>query len=111
MGRVFLPYIKGVTDKIAKVLRKNDIFAQFLASGTIRQRMRSVKDGINLNNLKECTRLTVHARKFISVRLSVHFRKDLRSMEPISGMNDHTPQPLHNTPLKPNIKYVWKMQQ
>ena len=52
MGRVFLPYIKGVTDKIARVLRKNEIFAQFSASGTIRQKMRSVKDGINPEQLK-----------------------------------------------------------
>lgn len=51
-GRVFLPYIQGVTDKIAKILRKKNIITQFLAPRTIRQGMRSVKDNINRHQLK-----------------------------------------------------------
>ena len=46
-GRVFLPYIKGVTYKISKVLGRSNIFAQFSAAGTIRQNMHSFKDIIS----------------------------------------------------------------
>ena len=46
-GRVFLPYIQGVTDKIAKILRRKDIVMQFSAPRTIKQGMRSVKDDID----------------------------------------------------------------
>lgn len=51
-GRVFLPYILGVTDKIAKILKKKNISTQFSAPGTIRQSMRSVKDNIDRHQLK-----------------------------------------------------------
>lgn len=50
--RVFLPYIHGVTDKIAKILRKKNINTQFSAPGTIRQGMRSIKDSIDRHQLK-----------------------------------------------------------
>ena len=51
-GRVFLPYIHGVTDKNAKVLRRKNISTQFSTPGTIRQSMRSVKDDIDKHQLK-----------------------------------------------------------
>jgi hypothetical protein len=43
-SRAFLPYIRGVTDKIAKVLRRKEIMTSFKPLITIRQRMKSVKD-------------------------------------------------------------------
>ena len=46
-GRVFLPYIKGVTDNISRVLGRNDIIAQFSPGGAIRKNMHSVKDSIS----------------------------------------------------------------
>ena len=42
--KAYLPYIQGVTDKIAKVLAKKDIRATFKPLVTIRQKMKSVKD-------------------------------------------------------------------
>ena len=42
-----LPYIKGVTDRISKVLRKKEIEASFNTVETIRQKMRSLKDKID----------------------------------------------------------------
>ena len=51
-GRVFLPYIHGVTNKIAKILKKKIIITHFSAPGTIRQGMRSVKDVIEKHQLK-----------------------------------------------------------
>jgi hypothetical protein len=54
-GKVYLPFIQGITDKIAKILRKNNINTQFTTCGTIRQMMRSVKDNINHQNSRVCT--------------------------------------------------------
>ena len=51
-GKVFLPYIQGVTDKMAKILRKKNIVTQFSAPGTIRQSLKSVKDNIDKQQLK-----------------------------------------------------------
>jgi hypothetical protein len=45
--KAFLPYIRGVTDKIAKVLRRKEIMIAFKPLITIRQRMKSVKDPID----------------------------------------------------------------
>ena len=39
-----IPYIQGVTDKIAKILNKKNIKTAFKPLSTIKQRMRSVKD-------------------------------------------------------------------
>lgn len=51
-GKVYLPFIQGVTDKTAKILRKKDINTQFTTCGTIRQMMRSVKDNIDHQQIK-----------------------------------------------------------
>jgi hypothetical protein len=45
--KAFLPYIRGVTDKIAKVLKRKEIMTSFKPLITIRQRMKSVKDPID----------------------------------------------------------------
>jgi hypothetical protein len=45
--KVHLPYIQGVTDKIAKILKRKEITTSFKPLMTIRQRMRSVKDPID----------------------------------------------------------------
>jgi hypothetical protein len=45
--KAFLPYIRGVTDKIAKVLKRKEIKISFKPLITIRQRMNSVKDPID----------------------------------------------------------------
>jgi hypothetical protein len=45
--KAFLPYIRGVTDKIAKVLKRKEIKTNFKPLITIRQRMKSVKDPID----------------------------------------------------------------
>ena len=46
--KAYLPYIHGVTDKLAKVLAKKDIGTSFKPLMTIRQRMKSVKDNPDL---------------------------------------------------------------
>jgi len=40
----YLPYIQGVTNKLAKILRKKNIKTLFKTLTTIKQRMKSVKD-------------------------------------------------------------------
>jgi len=47
--KVSLPYIKGTTSKITKILNKQNINVAFTPSNTIRQLFNSVKDPINPN--------------------------------------------------------------
>lgn len=47
--KVSLPYIKGATDKITKILNKHSINVAFTPANTIRQLFNSVKDPINPN--------------------------------------------------------------
>ena len=42
-----MPYIKGVTDKIAKVLKKKDTKTSFKTVQTIKQKMRPIKNPID----------------------------------------------------------------
>ena len=51
-GKVYLPFIQGITDEIEFFLRKKDINTQFTTCGTIRQMMRLVKDNIDHQQLK-----------------------------------------------------------
>jgi predicted GIY-YIG superfamily endonuclease len=48
----YLPYIQGVTNKIAKFLNKKDIKTSFRPLDTIKQKMRSVKDKLDQLNCK-----------------------------------------------------------
>jgi predicted GIY-YIG superfamily endonuclease len=48
----YLPYIQGVTDRIAKVLRKKEIMTSFKPPETIKQKMRSVKDKLDHHKCK-----------------------------------------------------------
>ena len=45
--RAYLPYIQGVTDKISRILNKNNITTSFKPLETIKKRMRSLKDPID----------------------------------------------------------------
>jgi len=48
----YLPYIQGVTDRIARILSKKEIKTSFKPLVTIKQSMRSVKDKLNPKNGK-----------------------------------------------------------
>ena len=43
----YLPYIQGVTNKISRILNKNNITTSFKPLETIKKRMRFVKDPID----------------------------------------------------------------
>ena len=43
----YLPYIQGVTDKISRILNKNNIMTLFKPLETIKKIMRSVKDPVD----------------------------------------------------------------
>ena len=49
--RAYLPYIQGITDKIAIILKKKRIPTSFKPVQTIRQKMRPVKDPIDPKQL------------------------------------------------------------
>jgi hypothetical protein len=48
----YLPYIQGVTDKIANILRKKEIKTSFKPHETIKQNLRSVKDKLDTHKRK-----------------------------------------------------------
>ena len=50
--RIFLPYIKGTTDKLAKTLKRNKIQTFFTPPNTIRNMVNSLKDPINPKTYK-----------------------------------------------------------
>jgi hypothetical protein len=47
VSKVFLPYIQGTTDKLARILKKKNIGATFKPINTIRNSLRSVKDPVD----------------------------------------------------------------
>lgn len=49
-NKSYVPFIQGITDKLARVLRKRNIDTSFKRLTTIRQKMRSLKD--NLDHLQ-----------------------------------------------------------
>lgn len=53
----FLPYIQGVTDRIGKILRKNDIKSIFQSSGKISQMLPSPKDSLDTLSSKGVYRI------------------------------------------------------
>ena len=46
-SKAYLPYIQGVTDKLAKVLAKNNIGTSFKPLSTIKHTMKSIKDNLD----------------------------------------------------------------
>lgn len=50
--KAYLPYVQGVDDKIAKVLKRREITTSFKPIVTNRQKMRSVKDTIDHQQYK-----------------------------------------------------------
>lgn len=49
---VLLPFIHGTTDKIARVLKRNNVFATFKPLNTIKISLRFVKDPVNPKDMK-----------------------------------------------------------
>lgn len=47
--KAYLPYIQGVIDKIARVLRKNNIITSFKPLVTLRHNMDSITDTIDIH--------------------------------------------------------------
>ena len=48
--KMSLPYIKGTTDQIAEILRKQDIWITFTPPNTIGKMVDSAKDQVDLKN-------------------------------------------------------------
>lgn len=90
-SKIPLPYIKGTTDKIAKILNKHNINAAFTPPNTIRQLFDSVKDSINPNHRKgvysipfSCSKEYIgEIGRSFNIRIKEH-TADLRKKEPQS---------------------------
>ena len=72
----YLPYIKGVTEKIAKILKKKDITTSFETLQTIKQRMRPIKDPIDHKKGKESTKYPAPVSFATLVKLDVPLTLD-----------------------------------
>ena len=59
----YLPYIQGVTDKIARILSKKEIKTTFRPPETIKQKMRSVKDNLDHRKYKGVYKIECSCRK------------------------------------------------
>lgn len=51
-SNVLHPFIQGTADKIARVLRKHDVYSTFKPSNTIRSSLKTIKDPMNLKDMK-----------------------------------------------------------
>lgn len=107
-GRVFLPYIQGVTDKIAKILKKKNIITQFSALGTIRQKMRSIKDNINRQHLKGVYKIDCSCGKSyigetgrsLQTRLKEHGADIRNERSRTSALAEHSSKTKHHVCLE-----------
>jgi len=77
-GIVFLPYIHGITDKIAKILKKKNIITHFSAPSTIRQSLKSVKDDIDNHQLKGVYKIECSCGKSYIVETGRSLQKRLK---------------------------------
>jgi predicted GIY-YIG superfamily endonuclease len=107
-GKVYLPFIQGITDKIAKFLRKNNINTQFTTCGTIRQMMRSVKDNINRQNLKVVYKIDCSCGKSyigetgrsLKIRLKEHEADIKNERSRTSALAEHSSKTKHHVCLE-----------
>jgi len=107
-GKVYLPFIKGVTDKIAKILRKNNIDTQFTTCGMIRQMMRSVKDNIDRQQLKGVYKIDCSCGKSyigetgrsLKIRLKEHAADIKNERSRTSALAEHSSKTKHHVCLE-----------
>ena len=103
-GKVFLPYIQGVIDKIARILRRKDIITQFSTPGTIRQSMRSVKDNIDKHQLKGVYKIDCSCGKSyidetgcsLQTRLKEHVADSRNDRSRTSALAEHSSKTKHH---------------
>jgi hypothetical protein len=103
-GKVYLPFIQGITDKIAKILRKNNINTQFTTCGTIRQMMRSVKDNIDRQQLKGVYKIDCSCGKSyigetgrsLKIRLKEHVADIKNERSRTSALVEHSSKTKHH---------------
>jgi len=107
-GRVYLPFIQGVTDKIAKILRKKNIHTQFTTCGTVRQMMRSVKDHIDRQQLKGVYKIDCSCGKSyigetgrsLKIRIKEHAADIKNERSRTSALAEHSSKTNHHVCLE-----------
>jgi len=106
--KVYLPFIQGITNKIAKYLRKNNMNAQFTTCGTIRQMMRSVKDNIDRQQLKGVYKIDYSCGKSyigetgrsLKIRLKEHAVDIKNERSRTSALAEHLSKTKHHVCLE-----------
>lgn len=95
--RISLPYIKGTTNKIAKVLAKHNIMVAFTPPNTIKNMLESAKDAIDPKNHKgvysipcSCHKVYIgETGRYVGVRLKEHISDITRNRSDKSGLAKH----------------------
>ena len=95
--RISLPYIKGTTDKIAKILTKHNIMVAFTPPNTIKNMLSSAKDLIDPKNLKgvysvpcSCGKIYIgETGRSFGIRLREHINDISKNRSEKSGLAEH----------------------
>jgi hypothetical protein len=106
--KAFLPYIRGVTDKIAKVLKRKEIMTSFKPLITIRQRMKSIKDPIDNRQEKGIYKVScscgkcyiVETRRSFQVRIKEHEANIRKEHTHTSALEKHSLKTKHHVCLE-----------
>lgn len=103
-----LPYIQGVTDKIAKILKKKNIKTTFKPWSTIKQRMKSVKDsqehlqqkGVYIINCSCADQYIGETGRSVRIRLKKHSADIRNERTHSSALAEHVGKTNHHICLE-----------
>jgi hypothetical protein len=108
VSKVFLPYIQGTTDKLARILKKKNIGATFKPINTIRNSLRSVKDPIDPIEQKGVYMIPCSCGKQYIGETVDPLELEFKNMSLISSTIALVPRCWQNIQIKQNIIFVLK---
>ena len=102
--KISLPYIKGTIDRIAKILRKQDIPVPFTPPNTIGKMVESTKDQVDLRNQKgvyiipfSCGKVYIgETGRSINIHLKEHVLDITRDRANKSSLTKHSHNSSHH---------------
>ena len=105
--KISLPYIKGTSEKLTRILKKGDINVAFSPINIIKSIIDTTKDHINPKIYIGVYSIPCSYGKVYKTRRSIK----IRLKQHLQIQNGIEPRSLHsqNTPKKPNTLYVQKM--
>jgi hypothetical protein len=106
--KAYLPYIRGVTDKISKVLRRKEITTSFKPLTTVKQKMKSVKDPMDKHQGKRIYKISCSCGKCyigeigrsFQVRIKEHEADITRERNQTLALAEHSLKTKHHICLE-----------